>query len=90
MAVKTKDEILEALKGVIPDMTTDSAIGIVEDITDTFADRAEDWKTRYEENDRQWRERYTSRFFEERKDDKPPESEDEVEKTIDELFEERK
>lgn len=91
MAVRTRDELLESIRSIVPDVTSDSAITLIEDVTDTFADRAEDWKARYETNDKEWRERYTSRFFEERKDEDVPPNEDEgIEKTIDELFEERK
>lgn len=91
MAVRTRDELLESIRNIVPDVTSDSAITLIEDVTDTFADRDVDWKARYETNDKEWRERYTSRFFEEKKDeDVPPDEDEEIEKTIDELFEERK
>ena len=50
-----------------------------------------DWKTKYEENDKMWRERYTTRFFskEPEPDPKPePEPEPEVKKTFSDLFKE--
>ena len=91
MAVRTRDELLESIRGIVPDMTSDGAIALIEDVTDTFADREVDWKARYEANDKEWRERYTSRFFEEKKvGDIPLNEDEEIEKTIDELFEERK
>lgn len=91
MAVRTRDELLESIRGIVPDVTSDAAITLIEDVTDTFADRQVDWQARYEANDKEWRERYTARFFEEKKDeDVPPNEDEEVEKTIDELFEERK
>lgn len=91
MAVRTRDELLESIRGIVPDVTSDAVITLIEDVTDTLADREVDWKSRYETNDREWRERYAARFFEEKKDeDVPPEEDEEIEKTIDELFEERK
>ena len=98
MAVKNKDEILEAIKIRVGDNTDDETISFLEDVSDTFTDletRAngddEDWKTKYEENDKMWRERYTTRFFskEPEPDPKPePEPEPEVKKTFSDLFKE--
>lgn len=91
MAVRTRDELLESIRNIVPDVTSDATITLIEDVTDTFADRDVDWQALYEANDKEWRERYTSRFFEEKKDeDVPPKEDEETEKTIDELFEERK
>lgn len=99
MGVKNKDEILEAIKTRVGDNTDDETISLLEDISDTITDletRAsggEDWKTKYEENDKLWRERYTNRFFskEPAPDPKPapqPEQEPEVKKTFSDLFKE--
>lgn len=69
MAVRTREEIMELIKKRVGDSTTDEDIRFVEDINDTLADydrRAsgqEDWKTKYEENDQEWRRKYTERFF---------------------------
>ena len=70
MAVRSKDEILASIKTRIGEDTSDEAIALVEDINDTFEDlstrvaEAGDWKSKYEENDKSWREKYTERFFE--------------------------
>lgn len=98
MAVKNKDEILEAIKTRVGDSTDDETISFLEDVSDTLTDletRAsgdgEDWKTKYEENDKSWRERYTNRFFskEPEPDPKPePEPEPEAKKTFSDLFKE--
>lgn len=98
MAVKNKEEILEAIKTRVGEQTDDETISFLEDVSDTFTDletRAnvdgEDWKTKYEENDKMWRERYTTRFFskEPEPDPKPePEPEPEVKKTFSDLFKE--
>ena len=67
--IKTKEEILEAIKARVGEDTSDDAIALLEDITDTLNDYENktntdtDWKTKYEENDKEWRKRYTDRFF---------------------------
>lgn len=99
MAVKTKDELLEIIKERIGDDTSDETISFIEDITDTLSDyeekatnlNNEDWKTKYEENDKMWREKYRERFFskEVEKEDEDF-SEDEVKSlSYDDLFEEK-
>lgn len=99
MAVKTKDELLEIIKGRIGDDSSDDTISFLEDITDTLTDYeekatnsdTEDWKTKYEENDKMWREKYRERFFskEVEKEDEDF-SEDEVKSlSYDDLFEEK-
>lgn len=80
MAVKTKEELLSAISGILGDSTDDDAISLIEDVSDTLTDRDQqiassgDWKTKYEENDREWRQKYRDRFFSETTDDpEPPE-----------------
>ena len=69
MAVQNKETLLEKLKGQIGDDTSDEAIALIEDISDTIDDmnsrlsESGDWKTRYEENDAEWRKRYKERFY---------------------------
>ena len=73
--IKTKDEILASIKSRIGDDTSDEAIALVEDINDSFDDlstrvaEAGDWKAKYEQNDADWRKKYTERFFEPSGDD---------------------
>lgn len=98
MAVRNKEEILDAIKTRVGEQTDDETISFLEDVSDTFTDletRAngggEDWKTKYEENDKSWRERYTSRFFSKEPEPEPnpePEPEPEVKKTFSDLFKE--
>lgn len=70
MAVKNKDEIIQAISDKLNNDTSDDALQLLEDVTDTFNDMdsrlndTEDWKTKYEENDKEWREKYKSRFTE--------------------------
>lgn len=97
MAVRTRDEILNAIRARIGDDTSDEAIALVEDVTDTLADMenrasgdGENWRERYEENDRQWREKYRDRFFS-KTDDKDDDKDDDEKKkpmSFDELFKE--
>ena len=68
MAVKSSKEILEALKSRLND-TTDETLALIEDVSDTLNNAENsnkdntDWKTKYEENDKQWRQKYRDRFF---------------------------
>lgn len=70
MAVKTREEILESFKTWLGENPDDEYISFLEDVTDTIDDfekRANgdgtDWKSKYEENDANWRKKYTERFF---------------------------
>lgn len=70
MAVKTREEILESFKTRLGENPDDDSISFLEDVTDTLNDlekRANgdgtDWKSKYEENDANWRKKYTERFF---------------------------
>ena len=95
---RTKTELMERAKAIIGDNTSDEAIALLEDISDSFdADKdTTDWKAKYEENDKMWRDKYTSRFFDGAPDEtvvKKQEQEDEQTKeddaediTIDDLF----
>lgn len=68
MAVRNKDDIIQAISDKLNDDTSDDALQLLEDVTDTFNDMdsrlndTEDWKAKYEENDKEWREKYKSRF----------------------------
>lgn len=69
MSVKSKEEIMESLRESFSDQTNDSVLSILEDVSDTLDDFEEkisgetDWKTKYEENDEMWRNKYKERFF---------------------------
>ena len=100
MAVKTRDEIMEAIRKRIGEDTSDEAISLLEDVTDTFADYETkvadktDWKTKYDEVDASWRKKYMDRFSgktgEEVKDEQEEQIKDDSEpRTFDELFTER-
>ena len=63
MSVRTSEEILTSLKEILGEDTSDKALAIIEDITDTMSDLTarqsdnEDWKAKYEANDKEWREK---------------------------------
>lgn len=90
---KSAKEILEALKSKLDD-TSDETLALIEDVSDTLKDYEDrtkdttDWKTKYEENDKEWRQKYHDRFFSDDDsdgDDKGGSEEPEV-KTFDDLF----
>lgn len=92
MAVKTVDEIMAKVRERIGEDDSDEAIGFIEDISDTLESlsNAEDWKTKYEENDKKWREKYRDRFFtskEEVEEDNIEEPEEKEKKKFEDLFE---
>ena len=92
MAVKTVDEIMKKVRERIGEDDSDEAIGFIEDISDTLESfsNAEDWKTKYEENDKKWREKYRNRFFtskEEVEEDDIEEPEEKEKKKFEDLFE---
>lgn len=101
MAIKTKEELLKALKDKIGDDTSDETLSLIEDFSDTLSDLetktkdTTDWKTKFEENDKEWRKKYKDRFFEgtsggnkdepELNDDETDDDNDEP-KSFDDLF----
>lgn len=99
MAVRTIEEILESFKVRLGEKPDDESISFLEDVTDTLDDfekRAKgdgtDWKSKYEENDANWRKKYTERFFSVEPEPKPepkPEPEpDDTPRTFSDLFKE--
>ena len=98
MAIKSREDLLKSLNTLIGDNSSDDNLAILEDVTDTLKDYEEktadqtDWKTKYEQNDADWRKKYKERFLsgEAIKD----EQEEDVKKdsktlTFDSLFKER-
>ena len=95
--VRSKEELLEAVRTLAGEsVTSDEVISLIEDISDTIADRTDetDWKAEAERIDREWREKYTSRFFSGADPEDPePDSDDEADEIreykFEELFEEK-
>lgn len=70
MAKLSKDELIEKVKKYVGDRTDDETIEIIEDITDSLdSSDADEWKRKYEENDKTWRDKYVSRFFDKKEED---------------------
>ena len=93
MAKLSKDELIEKVKKYVGDRTDDETIEIIEDISDSIdSSDADEWKQKYEENDKMWRDKYISRFFEKKEDelDTPTEHEEEEKEynSFEDLFEE--
>lgn len=92
MAVLSKDELIEKVRKYVGDRKDDETIEILEDISDTIdSSDADEWKQKYEENDKMWRDRYISRFVEKKEDelDTPTEHEEEEKEynSFEDLFE---
>lgn len=97
---KTKEELINAFNGIIGERTDDDVVSFLENLTDTIDDYAnsenEDYKSKYEENDKMWRERYMKRFRDGTEEEKPiepitiapPEPTREESIKIDDLFKE--
>lgn len=70
MAIRTREELLASVKGVIGDSADDQTLELLADITDTMTDLenkanndSENWEQKYRENDAEWRRKYRDRFF---------------------------
>lgn len=93
MAKLSKDELIEKVRKYVGDRTDDDSIEIIEDISDSIdSSDADEWKKKYEENDKMWRDKYISRFVEKKEDepDTPTEHDDEEKEynSFEDLFEE--
>lgn len=73
MAIRTKDEILAAVRDYIGEDPGELGLTLLEDVSDSFADQSASdldwdsdtnpWKTKYIELDATWRKRYANRFI---------------------------
>lgn len=96
--IKGKEELLASIKAVLGDTPTDDGVALMEDFTDTFDDLEKqkkdievEWQAKYDANEKEWKDRYTSRFSETRGatdiDAHGETEETEMKRTFDELFE---
>ena len=93
MSKLSKDELIEKVKKYVGDRTDDETIEIIEDISDSIdSSDADEWRQKFEKNDKMWRDKYISRFLEKNEDelDTPTEHEEEEKEynSFDDLFEE--
>lgn len=64
MATIKKAEWLEKFSKFIGDDTSEEAIELIEDVSDSWDEGdGENWKAKYEELDADWKKRYKDRFF---------------------------
>lgn len=95
----TKEELIEKFKNYAgEDVTSDAAIELLEDISDSVVveteeteegEGGEDWEAKYKELDESWRKKYAERFSEPGDKEKEPEEEKEEEEETEETEEER-
>lgn len=94
MAVLSKEDFLSRINERIGDDNSDEAIAFMEDMSDTYEDMANkitdstDWKKKYEENDKAWRDKYKERFISSHNEDEDLSGNDDtpLPKTFDDLF----
>lgn len=99
--VLSREELISRITARIGDDTSDEALALLEDATDTLEEMSKganpdgtDWKQKYEDNDKSWRERYKKRFMTGDKNLDPPDDggeggnkgDDNAPKTFEELF----
>lgn len=92
MAKLSKDDLIEKVRKYVGDRTDDETIEIIEDISDSIdSSDADEWKQKYEDNDKMWRDKYISRFVEKKEDEQDPPTEHEEEEkeysSFEDLFE---
>lgn len=90
--VRTPEEILNSVLDLFEDNTSDECLSLLGDIKDTFDSNAnndsEDWKTKYEENDKHWREKFRDTFINGKQDTEAEETgSDKRYTTFESLFE---
>lgn len=97
MPARNCEELLNAFNAFIGDDPTEDALSFMTDIRDTFANPSnEDWKKKYEQNDKEWRKKYKDAFFntpvssENDGEDKGKPTYDPSKITIDNLFVDKK
>lgn len=77
MSVKTKDELLASVRAIVGEDTSDATLELFDDIADTIDNLSNteniNYKEKYEQNDREWRQKYRDRFM----NGEPEEDEDE-------------
>lgn len=102
MAIKSKEELISSITERLQGDNSDDALALLEDVSDTLDDYdtklndSTDWKQKYEDNDKEWREKYKTRFINgsefdqefEKENTKDKQDENEIEKayTFSELF----
>ena len=69
MSVLSREEFINSVNAFVGDNSSDDALKFIEDMSDTYTSmealtsETADWKQKYEENDKLWREKYRARFM---------------------------
>lgn len=100
MSVLSKEEFENLIRSRVGEDTSDDSIKFIEDAMDTYnhleSESGTDWKQKFEQNDADWRKKYTDRFFSgsnndnDNTDDNIDVPDTPKEKTFEELFKEEK
>lgn len=86
--IVTTEQLLQQITDILGDRTDDESLSLLENASDTlnqYTD-AENWKQKYEDNDKEWRERYKKRFMGD-SDEPPLDNSGEEMLTYEQLFE---
>lgn len=66
MAVLTREQFVSNIRGFVGETPDDNGLQMLQDMTETFdsmaGDTHVDWKDKYEQNDKQWRQKYADAF----------------------------
>lgn len=89
--VRTQEELLKSVNDMATEENKEAITALMEDIADTIDSRSEDWKTKYEESEKNWEKRYRERFLSggeetDRKESLDPPDTKPRYKTFEELF----
>ena len=90
--IRSKEELIASISKMIGDSAEDDGLHLLEDVADTMDSLSdgENWKQKYEDNDREWRQKYKDRFLttvdEQGNVDETEEPEEPNVKSFDELF----
>lgn len=81
MSVKTKEEILASVRAIVGEDTSDATLALFDDISDTIDNYSNteniNYKEKYEQNDREWRQKYRDRFMNGKPEDEDAEEAEE-------------
>lgn len=88
MAKLKKEELIEKVTSMAGESPSDEYISLIEDISDSFVDES-DWKSKYEENDANWRKRYIERFSNKGEIKEDVDDGEDVKTSYEDLFEEK-
>lgn len=84
----SKDEFIEKLKAYTGDRTDDETLAILEDAADSFEVDADDWRAKYDDLAKKYKDRFTEKIEEVKEEPDNEEPDEKKEIKIDDLFKE--